>query len=125
MARRFWQLLRPAVFWSYRRGSWQYDVMVALIVAFIFLTPRGFFRDQPRPQQIVMLPSSEPGWTVFLVAPELVHDPSPGQIEPQLRKLVESRAGNKILQLRTEPALDSEGRLQGYLVHARFKLNMR
>lgn len=30
--------------WSYERGSWQYDVMCALIVVFILFVPRGFFR---------------------------------------------------------------------------------
>ena len=28
-------------FWTYERGTWQYDVMVILILAFIFVTPRG------------------------------------------------------------------------------------
>jgi len=27
--------------WSYRRGSIQYDIICALILAFIFLLPRG------------------------------------------------------------------------------------
>ena len=27
--------------WSYRRGSIQYDIICALIIAFIFLLPRG------------------------------------------------------------------------------------
>lgn len=31
------------IFWAYRRGSWQYDILCALILAFIFLTPRGLF----------------------------------------------------------------------------------
>jgi len=34
-------------FWSYERGSWQYDVAVVLILVFVLLTPKGWFRDQP------------------------------------------------------------------------------
>src|ERR1044071_3801866 len=67
MLRSLWSVLRPAIFWSYKRGSWQYDVMVALILVFIFVTPRSWFRDQPRSagaQHIVMLPSEE-GRAVF------------------------------------------------------------
>ncbi|MBI4456523.1 MAG: hypothetical protein HY644_11570 [Acidobacteria bacterium] len=30
--------------WSYARGTWQYDVMCALIIAFIVLTPRNFLQ---------------------------------------------------------------------------------
>lgn len=41
--------LASYLWWSYPRGSLQYDIMVAIILAFIFLTPRHFFRDQPRP----------------------------------------------------------------------------
>jgi len=37
------------LWWSYPRGSLEYDIMVAIILAFIFLTPRHLFRDQPRP----------------------------------------------------------------------------
>ncbi len=27
------------IFWTYERGGWQYDILSALILAFIFLTP--------------------------------------------------------------------------------------
>ena len=36
-----------SVFWSYQRGSWQYDVIVIAILAFIFLSPRSWFNDRP------------------------------------------------------------------------------
>ena len=36
-----------SVFWSYDRGSWQYDLIVIAILAFIFLSPRAWFNDRP------------------------------------------------------------------------------
>ena len=36
-----------SIFWSYQRGSWQYDVIVIAILAFIFLSPRTWFDDRP------------------------------------------------------------------------------
>lgn len=44
--------LKKILFWSYERGSWQYDVMCVLIRAFIFLAPNKFFqsRDESRPR---------------------------------------------------------------------------
>jgi len=36
------------VFWSYERGSWPYDVFVGVILAFVLLTPRGWFHDRPQ-----------------------------------------------------------------------------
>src|SRR6516162_3596903 len=42
------QILSRTFFWSYERGSWQYDVAVILIVLFVLVTPRKWFRDQPQ-----------------------------------------------------------------------------
>src|SRR5215469_13047151 len=34
-------------FWSYERGSWQYDLAVIAILVFVLLTPGRWFHDQP------------------------------------------------------------------------------
>ena len=47
--------MKRFLLWDFPRGVWQYDVMVALILAFIFLTPREIFRDYPRASNIVRL----------------------------------------------------------------------
>ena len=39
--------LQKIIFWAYARGTMQYDILCALILLFIFLTPRSFFRDWP------------------------------------------------------------------------------
>jgi hypothetical protein len=31
--------------WLYERGSWQYDLMVIAILAFVWLTPPGWLHD--------------------------------------------------------------------------------
>lgn len=36
--------LKKILFWSYDRGTWQYDVLCVLILAFIFLSPNGLFK---------------------------------------------------------------------------------
>ena len=36
-----------SVLWAYQRGSWQYDLIVLVILAFIFLSPRSWFNDRP------------------------------------------------------------------------------
>ncbi len=35
--------LKNVLLWSYERGTWQYDVLCLLILAFIFLTPNSWF----------------------------------------------------------------------------------
>jgi len=42
-----WLVVRRSVLWSYERGTWQYDLIVLAILAFIFLSPRGWFSDRP------------------------------------------------------------------------------
>src|ERR1700730_17388381 len=42
------QILSRTFLWLCERGAWQYDVAVLLILFFVLLTPRGWFRDQPQ-----------------------------------------------------------------------------
>ena len=52
------KLLRRYLFWTYERGSFHYDVMVTLILIFLFVSPRLInFKD--RPAEAVALQSSE------------------------------------------------------------------
>ncbi|HUZ05093.1 MAG TPA: hypothetical protein VMU62_07030 [Acidobacteriaceae bacterium] len=42
------QTVRNYLFWTYERGSVHYDVMVTLILAFIFISPHVInFKDKP------------------------------------------------------------------------------
>ena len=43
-----WRTIRDYIFWSYERGTIQYDVMVTIILLFVFLSPRLInFKDKP------------------------------------------------------------------------------
>jgi len=37
---------KKAVFWTYPRTSWQWDVLCVLILVFIFLTPKSWFENR-------------------------------------------------------------------------------
>ncbi len=50
--------LRSYFWWTYERGSFHYDVMVTLILLFLFLGPR-FIDFKDRPVETVALHSSE------------------------------------------------------------------
>ena len=52
------ETIRSYIFWSYERGSVPYDVMVTLILAFMFLSPR-FINYNDRPVETVALHASE------------------------------------------------------------------
>ncbi|HWS87292.1 MAG TPA: hypothetical protein VN282_10025 [Pyrinomonadaceae bacterium] len=36
-------VFKKVIFWSYGRTTWQYDVLCVAILAFVFLTPKGWF----------------------------------------------------------------------------------
>lgn len=112
--------LKRLVLWDYPRGVWQYDVVVAIIVAFIFLPPKAWFRDQPRlshASQIASLPSH--GESVFWMESGLVNPiPEPQRIET-LGKILTSRTGKTQVLIRVEPILDAEKEIKGYMAFAR------
>ena len=39
------RVISRALFWTYPRGSWQYDLMCLAIILFIFLTPDHVFHQ--------------------------------------------------------------------------------
>ncbi len=107
--------LKRFILWDYPRAGWQYDVMVGLILAFIFLTPRDWFRDQPRSLSVVTLPAAH-GASVFWVEPELL-DPVPeAQRVERAAQLVKDRTGKSVAVVRLEPISDSEQETKGYMV---------
>lgn len=67
------------ILWDYSRGTWQYDVLCLLIIAFIFLTPKTWFdrREKLATQTTLMTVKSE--------------DFSPGQNEDRMQKLIGER----------------------------------
>lgn len=42
-------IFRNIFLWSYERATWQYDLLVILIIATIFFVPGQFFGDRDRP----------------------------------------------------------------------------
>ena len=102
------------VLWDFPRAGWQYDVMVGLILAFIFFTPREWFRDQPRASSIVMLPS-ERGSTVFWMdAEQFASIPEPERAA-QAGVLLKARTGKRYNIIRLDPIVDSEKEIKGYM----------
>ena len=106
------------IFWDYKRGSWQYDVMVALILAFIFLTPRSIFGDKPKAATVEMLPA-EAGGGLFWIAPELLNGVPETDRVARASALVKSRFKTRDTITRVEPMLDDEKEVTGYMAYAR------
>ncbi|MDQ6663079.1 MAG: hypothetical protein M3Z23_01645 [Acidobacteriota bacterium] len=113
--------LKQVVFWDYPRASWQYDVIVGIIVAFVLLTPRDWFRDQPRiphGSEVAMLSSAQ-GSNVFWIEPELVGPIPESQRLGQLSQILKNKTGKQQQVTRLEPIYDSENEIKGYMAFAK------
>src|SRR5512147_1986582 len=108
--------LRRLVFWEFPRASWQYDVIVGAILAFIFLTPREIFRDQPRAASIQMLPAQQG----FLIEPKLLASVPEADRPRQATDLVNQRFKTHTTILRVEPVFDeAEHEVTGYMAYTK------
>jgi hypothetical protein len=118
MAGGFWRGVKRFVLWNYDRATWQYDVMVGLILAFVFLTPREWFHDQPRipkASQIAMLPGAH-GTNVFWIDSELLAGVPDSERDGRATQMLRVQTGTKSLEVtRLEPIRDSEEEIKGFL----------
>jgi len=114
-------MIKRFILWDFPRAGWQYDVMVGIILAFIFLTPREWFRDQPRiprASNIAVLPS-ERGSNVFWIEPELLSGVSEDQRAAKLAQILSRHYGKKQMVTRVEAIYDSENEIKGYMAFAK------
>jgi acyl-coenzyme A synthetase/AMP-(fatty) acid ligase len=110
--------MKRFLLWDYPRAGWQYDVMVVLILTFIFATPRSIFRDQPRASNIVRLPE-ENGANVFFVEPDLISPWPEAERNSKVEALLKSRFGKKETVVRLLPIFDAEDEVKGYFAYTR------
>ena len=98
------------VLWDYRRASWQYDIIVGLIVAFIFLTPRDIFHDQPKATNVVMIHGG------FWIAPQLLSGVPQEQLLQSATSVVDQRYKTRAIITAVEPIYDdAEQEVKGYM----------
>jgi hypothetical protein len=115
MMSRVGSTLKSLVFWDFARGSRPYDLVVVLILAFIFLTPREFFRDQPRPKSVALLPSTD-GASHYWIEPERLNATDEAGRRREAETLVRQQAGGRDRALvRLETIYDGEKEVRGFL----------
>lgn len=120
--RRFWEIVKSYIWWSYSRGSVPYDVMVSIILLFIFLTPRWVFRDKPvdrRPHQseVVVQPDGHAGF-LYDVDAAAVTGKSDGEVRENLLGVIEPIAG-EVEITSYEAVKDPNGHISSYRVRVR------
>jgi hypothetical protein len=110
--RRIWREIAGFVWWTYERGSLRYDIMVGLILAFIFFTPRYVFRDQPH----AGVEMTQPG--VYRVNADSLVPVGP-DLDATITRLLREQTGREVQVQRLEPVKDAGGTLLAYRVWVR------
>ena len=122
--RGIWRTIRDYIFWSYERGTIQYDVMVTLILLFVFLSPRLInFKDKPvehNPQRtgVVVVPDGQ-GALIYQIEAAAVVGQVAGKddsaLRGQLLQIIEPISG-EVSITKIEPVRDRSGRVLRYKV---------
>ena len=103
--------LRRILFWEYKRASWQYDVIVAIILLFIFITPLYFsFGDQPKPASVAMVRGG------YWIEAQQLEGVASTDLPRRAAQLVNARYKAKTEIVSVEPIYDeAQQELKGYL----------
>jgi hypothetical protein len=110
-------MIRRLVFWDFPRASWPYDLVVALILLFIFATPRDFFRDQPKASGVVLM-SPAHGFSRFFIQSELLSDLAEQDRKDRAETLIRERIGRKPHVQRVETIKDeAEKEVRGFIAY--------
>ena len=120
-----WRTIKSFILWSHERGTIQYDVMVTLILLFVFLSPRLInFNDHPvernpHPSDIVVSPDGSGGFVYQVEGKAIQAGASRGADDPavraQLLRIIEPISGEISIK-RYEPVTDKKGNILAYRV---------
>ena len=113
------KILKSYFYWTYPRGNFHYDVMVTLILAFIFVTPHLWdYGDKPSraagPQHpIQVIGDGAHGLIVSLEESDVKIPPgaTDSQVKKALRDAIEPVTGDAVFVERWETATDAQGNL--------------
>ena len=111
------KLLKSYFYWTYPRGNVHYDVLVTLILLFIFVTPHLWdFGDKPSREAgpshpIQVIGDGSRGIIVTLAASDVNVPPaaSNNQVRNILRKAIEPVTGDAVSVIRWETSADAQG----------------
>jgi hypothetical protein len=116
-----WRTIRGYILWSYERGSLHYDIMVTLILLFVFVSPHFInFKDKPVERNphltgVVVIPG-ETGEFIFQIQASAVNTaPVGGDVRRQLEQIIEPIAG-AVSITHYETLKDASGHTQSYKV---------
>ena len=123
--RTLWRVIARTVFWSYERGTWQYDLAVAAIVLFVLGLPPRWFRDQPQvgpppsAVQVELIDDDARATQTYrvdarLLAPPVRTPELERDLHEAVRKSVSALQGRTFQIVRIEPIRGKDGTIVFY-----------
>lgn len=115
-----WRTIRGYILWSYERGTLHYDVMVTLILLFVFLSPRWInFKDKPIervPHQtgVLIQPDAQGGF-IYQIDASAISGKGENSTNDQLLRIIEPISGAVAIS-KVEEVRDRAGKLESYKV---------
>lgn len=117
--------ISKVIFWSYARGTLQYDILCALILIFIFAMPRQFFQDWTvisNPHQFafgeeIVNTFDQHGNPVFNISAQLVPaSQDASAIKNAALSQLQKTLNKQVSIADIKPILDENGRTIGYSI---------
>jgi|HubBroStandDraft_1064217.scaffolds.fasta_scaffold210512_2 hypothetical protein len=122
------RLFRDYFFWTYERGSLHYDVMVTIILLFLFLGPRLIdFKDRPvpdippQPRQVLVRHAGYAGGAehlVYTVHASDLHGATGSALQDAAMDIIQPISGPVTVE-RITPVQDTTGHTVAYDVTVR------
>jgi len=118
-----WRTIRGYILWQHERGTLHYDIMVTLILIFVFLSPRVInFNDKPiarnpHPTDVIVSTDAD-GRLLYQVAASALSPGDDRSVREQLLRIIEPISG-AVAIVNYEAVVDHKGNVQSYKVQAR------
>ncbi|MFZ0293278.1 MAG: hypothetical protein WAL52_06705 [Candidatus Sulfotelmatobacter sp.] len=121
----FWRTIRSYILWQHERGTLHYDVMVTLILIFIFATPYWInYNDKPVPRNLhqtdVIVTADGQGGLVYEISASAITSGDDASVQAQLQRIIAPISG-AVTIVKYEAANDREGKAQSYRVWVKRK----
>jgi hypothetical protein len=112
--------IRSYILWQHERGTLHYDIMVTLILIFVFLSPRVIdFNDKPvlhetHPTDVVVTAGAR-GGLVYQISSGAITPGDEQSVRDQLLRIIKPISGDVSI-VSYEPVADGKGHVQTYRV---------
>jgi hypothetical protein len=115
-----WATLRSYIFWQHERGTLHYDIMVTLILLFLFASPYWInFNDKPVPhvlhQTDVLVTVDEQGGLLYEISGSALTGGEDASVRDQLLHIIEPISG-AVAIVKYEAVPNRDGKVQSYRV---------